>query len=76
MVRYMTRDGMPLDGDAPLEVVRALRADSQEPGRNMVEFMAATAARAEMQTGFHVRSTNPESFLADLVVAGLIQPCN
>jgi hypothetical protein len=72
-MRYVTRDGLPLEGEDATEIIDALRRDSFSPGRDRTEFLGILAKGARLQTGAKIRATDCEAALADLVEAGLIE---
>jgi len=76
MARYVTRDGLVLEGETAIEVIDSLRRDSFSPGRDRSEFLRSLAEGAEMQTGKRVRPTDCETALADLIAAGLVELMN
>lgn len=73
MIRFLTRDGVTLEGITPRQVAEQLRASSHNPGHDLSNYMAVTAAAARLQTGSRIRHTTPEEFLTDLEAAGLIE---
>jgi hypothetical protein len=72
-MRYITRDGLQLDGAGAAEIIDGLRQNSKAPGRDRTEFLEILARGARLQTGAFVRVTDCASTLADLETAGLIE---
>jgi hypothetical protein len=72
-MRYLTRDGIIVQGATSGAVIDDLRAHSRTPGRDRSEYVEILAQGARLQTGVHVRSTDCNVLLADLVTAGLIE---
>lgn len=70
---YVTRDGVPFTGDTPSAAVEALRATSRDPRDSLYDWIEATTAAVELQTGLRPRNGFSD-FLADLERAGLVHP--
>jgi hypothetical protein len=71
-MRYRTKDGLLIDAETSLDVVRSLREASWgEQGLSNQAFMEAVADRMYEQ-GIHVSTVSADIFVAGLVSAGLL----
>jgi hypothetical protein len=71
-MRYRTNDGLLIEAETSLDVVRRLREASwSEQGLSDQAFMEAVADRVYQQ-GVHVSTVSPDIFVAGLVIAGLL----
>ena len=73
-MRYRTKDGLLIEAETSLDVVRRLR-DASWGEQNLSDqaFMEAVADRMYQQ-GIHVSTVSPDIFVAGLVIAGLLTP--
>lgn len=71
-MKYMHSNHV-LEADTAAGIVEEMRRGSFGAERTLDDYMLATAARAEAQTGKKVRTTSPEDFVADLVSVGLLE---
>ena len=71
-MRYRTNDGLLIEAETSLDVVRRLR-DASWGEQNLSDqaFMEAVADRA-YQKGVHVSTVSPDIFVAGLLSAGLL----
>jgi hypothetical protein len=69
-MRYTTREGLPLEGGTPVEIIESLRSYSRTPSRDRTEYLGQLASAATLQTGKRVRSTDCATTLADLSPRG------
>ena len=71
-MRYRTNDGLLIEAETSLDVVRRLR-DASWGEQNLSDqaFMEAVADRA-YQGGIHVSTVSPDIFVAGLLIAGLL----
>jgi hypothetical protein len=71
-LRYRTKDGLLIEAETSLGVVRRLREASWgEQELSDQGFMEAVADRMYQQ-GIHVSTVNPDIFIAGLLIAGLL----
>jgi hypothetical protein len=71
-MRYRTNDGVLIDAETSLDVVRRLRdASWGEQKLSDQAFMEAVADRMYQQ-GIHVSTVSPDIFVAGLLIAGLL----
>jgi hypothetical protein len=71
-MRYRTNDGLLIEAETSLDVVRRLREASwSEQGLSDQAFIEAVADRVYQQ-GVHVSTVSPDIFVAGLVIAGLL----
>jgi hypothetical protein len=71
-MRYRTKDGLLIEAETSLDVVRRLREASWgEQGLGDQAFMEAVADRM-YQEGIHVSTVSPDIFVAGLLIAGLL----
>ena len=71
-MRYRTNDGLLIEAETSLDVVRRLREASwSEQGLSDQAFMEAVADRVYQQ-GVHVSTVSPDIFVAGLLGAGLL----
>ena len=75
-MKYELLGGGHIEAASPLELVEALRADSQQwaPSVGVEDFMEGMAARCRMQNGATVRIDSMVNFLLDLQQGGFITP--
>lgn len=71
-MRYRTKDGLLIEAETSLDVVRRLR-DASWGEQNLSDqaFMEAVADRVYEQ-GIHVSTVSPDIFVAGLLIAGLL----
>ncbi len=71
-MQYRTKDGLLINADTSLEVIRRLR-DASWGEQNLSDraFMEAVADRMYQQ-GIHVSTVSPDIFVAGLLSAGLL----
>jgi hypothetical protein len=71
-MRYRTKDGLLIEAETSLDVVRRLR-DASWGEQNLSDqaFMEAVADRM-YQKGIHVSTMSPDIFVAGLLIAGLL----
>jgi hypothetical protein len=72
-MRFITRDGLPLEGETASDIIDALRADSRHPGRDRTEFLGILTKGAKLQTGAKISARDCETVLAGLTDAGLLE---
>jgi hypothetical protein len=71
-MRYRTNDGVLIEADTSLDVVRRLRdASWTEQKLSDRAFMEAAADRM-YEKGIHVSTVSPDIFVAGLLAAGLL----
>jgi hypothetical protein len=71
-LRYRTKDGLLIEAETSLDIVRRLREASWgEQDLSNQAFMEAVADRMYQQ-GIHVSTVNPDIFVAGLLIAGLL----
>ena len=71
-MRYRTKDGLLIEAETSLDIVRRLREASwSEQGLSDQAFMEAVADRMYEQ-GIHVSTVSPDIFVAGLLGAGLL----
>lgn len=71
-MRYRTKDGLLIEAETSLDVVRRLREASwSEQNLSDQAFMEAVADRTYEQ-GVHVSTVSPDIFVAGLLIAGLL----
>jgi hypothetical protein len=71
-MRYRTKDGLLIEAESSLDVVRRLREASWgEQNLSDQAFMEAVADRM-YQDGIHVSTVSPDIFIAGLLIAGLL----
>ena len=71
-MRYRTNDGLLIEAETSLDIVRRLREASwSEQGLSDQAFMEAVADRMYQQ-GVHVSTVSPDIFVAGLLIAGLL----
>ena len=71
-MRYRTKDGVLIEADTSLEIVRRLREASWgEQNLSDQAYMEAVADRMYQQ-GIHVSTVSPDIFIAGLLIAGLL----
>ena len=71
-MRYRTNDGLLIEAETSLDVVRRLRASSWgEQNLGDRAFMEAVADRMYQQ-GIHVSTVSTDIFVAGLLIAGLL----
>ena len=71
-MRYRTKDGLLIEAETSLDVVRRLR-DASWGEQNLSDqaFMEAVTDRMYQQ-GVHVSTVSPDIFVAGLLIAGLL----
>ena len=71
-MRYRTKDGLLIEAETSLDVVRRLR-DASWGEQNLSDqaFMEAVADRM-YQEGVHVSTVSPDIFVAGLLTAGML----
>jgi hypothetical protein len=71
-MRYRTKDGLLIEAETSLDVVRRLR-DASWGEQNLSDqaFMEAVTDRM-YQRGVHVSTVSPDIFVAGLLIAGLL----
>ena len=71
-MRYRTNDGLLIEAETSLDVVRRLR-DASWGEQNLSDqaFIEAVADRM-YQKGIHVSTVSPDIFIAGLLIAGLL----
>lgn len=71
-MRYRTKDGLLIEAETSLDVVRRLR-DASWGEQNLSDqaFIEAVADRM-YQKGIHVSTVSPDIFVAGLLIAGLL----
>ena len=71
-MRYRTNDGLLIEAETSLDVVRRLR-DASWCEQNLSDqaFIEAVADRM-YQKGIHVSTVSPDIFVAGLLIAGLL----
>ena len=71
-MRYRTNNGLLIEAETSLDVVRRLR-DASWGEQNLSDqaFMEAVADRMYQQ-GIHVSTVSPDIFVAGLLIAGLL----
>ncbi len=72
-MRYLTRDGLQIEGETARDLIDQLRNASNTPGPDLDRFLGILARGARLQTGFFVRTDSFRNALADLVRAGLLE---
>ncbi|MGC1315248.1 MAG: hypothetical protein WA866_01165 [Pseudolabrys sp.] len=71
-MRYRTKDGLLIEAETSLDVVRRQRdASWGEQNLSDLAFMEAVADRMYQQ-GIHVSTMSPDIFVAGLLIAGLL----
>ena len=71
-MRYRTNQGLLIEAEASLDIVRHLREASwSEQNLSDQAFMEAVADRM-YQEGVHVSTVSPDIFVAGLLMAGLL----
>jgi hypothetical protein len=71
-MRYRTNEGLLIEAETSLDVVRRLREASWgEQNLGDQAFMEAVADRM-FQKGIHVSTVSPDIFVAGLLIAGLL----
>ena len=71
-MRSRTKDGLLIEAETSLDVVRRLRdASWGEQNLSDLAFMEAVADRMYQQ-GIHVSTMSPDIFVAGLLIAGLL----
>ena len=71
-MRYRTNDGLLIEAETSLDIVRRLREASwSEQDLSDQAFMEAVADRVYEQ-GIHVSTVSPDVFVAGLLIAGLL----
>jgi hypothetical protein len=71
-MRYRTKDGLLIEAETSLDVVRRLREASWgEQNLGDQAYMEAVADRM-YQEGIHVSTMSPDIFVAGLLIAGLL----
>ena len=71
-MRYRTKDGLLIEAETSLDVVRRLRdASWGEQKLSDQAFMEAVTDRMYQQ-GVHVSTVSPDIFVAGLLIAGLL----
>jgi len=71
-MRYRTNDGLLIEAETSLDIVRRLREASwSEQDLSDQAFMEAVADRVYEQ-GIHVSTVSPDIFVAGLLIAGLL----
>jgi len=71
-MRYRTNQGMLIEAETSLDIVRRLREASwKEQNLSDQAFMEAVADRVYEQ-GIHVSTVSPDIFVAGLLMAGLL----
>ena len=71
-MRYRTKDGLLIEAETSLDVVRRLRdASWGEQKLSDQAFMEAVTDRMYQQ-GIHVSTMSPDIFVAGLLIAGLL----
>lgn len=71
-MRYRTNQGLLIEADTPLEIIRRLRdASWNEQKLSEPAYMEAVADRMYEQ-GVHVSTVSPDIFVAGLLAAGLL----
>ena len=71
-MRYRTKDGLLIEAETSLDIVRRLRESSwSEQDLSNQAFMEAVADRMYEQ-GIHVSTVSPDIFVAGLLSAGLL----
>ena len=71
-MRYRTNQGLLIEAETSLDIVRRLREASwSEQGLSDQAFMEAVADRMYEQ-GIHVSTVSPDIFVAGLLMAGLL----
>ena len=75
-MKYELLGGGHIEAASALELIEALRADSQQwvPSVGIEDFMEGMAARCKMQSGAIVRTDSSINFLHDLQAGGFITP--
>ena len=72
-MRYRTNDGLLIEAETSLDIVRRLREASWgEQDLSDQAFMEAVADRMYQQ-GIHVSTVSPDIFVAGLLIAGLLK---
>jgi hypothetical protein len=72
-MRYRTNDGLLIEAETSLDIVRRLREASWgEQDLSDEAFMEAVADRVYQQ-GIHVSTVSPDIFVAGLLIAGLLK---
>ncbi len=72
-MRYRTNDGLLIEAETSLDIVRRLREASwSEQDLSDQAFMEAVADRVYQQ-GIHVSTVSPDIFVAGLLIAGLLK---
>jgi hypothetical protein len=70
---YRTNDGLLIEAETSLDIVRRLREASwSEQDLSDQAFMEAVADRVYQQ-GIHVSTVSPDIFVAGLLIAGLLK---
>ena len=71
-MRYRTNDGLLIEAETSLDIVRRLRELSwSEQNLSDQAFMEAVADRM-YEKGVHVSTVSPDIFVAGLLIAGLL----
>jgi hypothetical protein len=72
-MRYRTNDGLLIEAETSLDIVRRLREASwSEQDLSDQAFMEAVADRVYQQ-GIHVSTVSPDIFVAGLLIAGVLK---
>lgn len=74
-MKYELLGGGHMEGATALDLVEALRLDSQPwaPTVGIEDFMEGYAARCQLQTGARVRTDSVDHFIQDLIAAGFLR---
>ena len=67
MTKYITQDGTKFTAKSATELVEQLRQKEPIASKNLQDFLKAVARRYQMKDNLLIRTTCPETLLADLI---------
>lgn len=72
-MKYITSDGEKYEAKTEAELVKQMMKTSWDASTTPEAYMASVAARTMQQNGTHIVHSNPQTFVASLIGAGLLQ---
>jgi len=72
-MKYQTQDGDRYEATTPAALVKQMMKGSFDTQTNVAEYMASVASRTMRQNGTHIVHDTPETFVASLIGAGLLE---
>lgn len=73
-MKYKTEDGEFVEGNSPIEIVRALRDGGRfTTNQTDDEYMKGFAERWKQYSGYDIRFDSAENFINDLVKTAFLQ---